>query len=98
MVYYDYRRLGITGRLAMKTISLKLPGGLHAKLDRAAKQRRQSKSSVVREALEDFLNSKGRSNPERKLSALQLAGDLVGCVSGPGDLSTNLKYLEGFGN
>jgi hypothetical protein len=31
------------------------------------------------------------------ISALDLAGDLVGSCEGPGDLSTNPKYLEGFG-
>ncbi len=31
-------------------------------------------------------------------NALEVAGDLVGCVSsGIGDLSTNKKHLEGFG-
>jgi hypothetical protein len=30
-------------------------------------------------------------------SALELAGDLVGCVEGPGDLTTNPKYMEGYG-
>lgn len=30
-------------------------------------------------------------------SALEAAGDLVGCVEGPEDLSTNKKYMEGFG-
>jgi len=30
-------------------------------------------------------------------SALELAGDLVGCVEGPGDLSTNPKYMEDYG-
>jgi metal-responsive CopG/Arc/MetJ family transcriptional regulator len=81
----------------MKTISLKLPVGLHAKLERAAKQGNQSKSTVVRAALEQFLSSEPRSSSKRTVSALELAGDLVGCVAGPGDLSTNPKYLEGFG-
>jgi Arc/MetJ-type ribon-helix-helix transcriptional regulator len=81
----------------MKTISLKLPAGLHAKLDRAAKQRKQSKSDVVRTALEHFLNGKPPAKSRRVLSALELAGDLVGCAEGPGDLSTNPKYMEGFG-
>ena len=75
----------------MKTISLKLPAALSVKLERAAKQRGQSKSEVVRVALEHFLKG------ERPLSALDLAGDLVGCGVGPGDLSTNPKYMEGFG-
>ena len=30
-------------------------------------------------------------------SALELAGDLVGCVEGPGDLTTNPKYMEDYG-
>ena len=32
-----------------------------------------------------------------KLRALELAGNLIGRVAGPGDLSTNPKYFEGFG-
>jgi Arc/MetJ-type ribon-helix-helix transcriptional regulator len=81
----------------MKTISLKLPAGLHAKLDRAAKQRKQSKSDVVRAALEQFLNGEQASESARPISALELAGEWVGCAEGPGDLSTNTKYMEGFG-
>ena len=34
------------------------------------------------------------SNPQ---SALETAGDLVGCVEGPSDLSTNKAYMAGFG-
>ena len=79
----------------MKTISLKLPEDLNAKLNRAAKQRDQTKSEVVREALEQFLN--GQRKSKNFVSALELAGDLVGCCEGPGDLSTNPKYMEGFG-
>jgi metal-responsive CopG/Arc/MetJ family transcriptional regulator len=75
----------------MKTLSLKLPLSLSVKLERAAQERGQSKSEVVRTALEQFLKA------ERPMSALELAGNLVGCGEGPGDLSTNPKYLEGFG-
>ena len=46
---------------------------------------------MVRAALEEYLNG------ERPVSAGELAGDLVGSGEGPGDLSTNPKYLEGFG-
>ncbi len=31
------------------------------------------------------------------MSALDVSRDLVGCVEGPGDLSTNPKYMESFG-
>ena len=79
----------------MKTFSVKLPPRLSAQLTRAARQRGQSKSAVVRAALEQFLNGEGAG--QRPLSALDLAGDLVGCAEGPGDLSTNPKYMEGFG-
>jgi predicted transcriptional regulator len=72
----------ITEALAMKTISLKLPGGLHTKLDRAAKQRKQTKSDVVRAALEQFLNGAQASESARPTSALELAGEWVGCWTG----------------
>jgi hypothetical protein len=81
----------------MKTISLKLPVRLHARLDRAARKRKQSKSDVVRAALEQFLNGQQRPRTPPGVSALELAGDLVGCAEGPGDLSTNPKYMEGYG-
>lgn len=49
----------------------------------------------------EFLKSKRQASlpePERQMSALELAGDLVGCLEGgPPDLSTNPKYMEGFG-
>jgi Arc/MetJ-type ribon-helix-helix transcriptional regulator len=79
----------------MKTISLKLPDGLNAKLNRVAKERDLSKSEVVREALEQFFN--GHATARTPLSALDLARDLAGCLEGPGELSTNPKYMEGFG-
>jgi metal-responsive CopG/Arc/MetJ family transcriptional regulator len=79
----------------MKTVSLKLPAALSAKLDRAAKKRGQTKSEILRAALEQFLN--GERSGRRPMSALELAGDLVGCAEGPVDLSTNPRYMEGFG-
>ena len=32
-----------------------------------------------------------------EMNALELAGDLVGCVEGPEDLATNKEYFQGFG-
>jgi len=78
----------------MKTISLKLADGLHAKLQRLARSRKQTKSDIVREALAQLLNG---SSPAKPVSALDLARDLAGCLEGPGDLSTNPKYMEGYG-
>jgi predicted transcriptional regulator len=80
--------------LNVKTISLKLPEGLHAKLDHAARQTKQSKSDVVRIALERFLN--GALEPPAGTMS-EAAREWIGCVDGPGDLSTNPKYLDDFG-
>ena len=56
-----------------------------------AKKRGLTKSEVVRAALKQFLSD------ERPMSALKLAGDLVGRGEGPGDLSTNPEYMETYG-
>jgi hypothetical protein len=78
----------------MKTISLKLTEDLHRQLERTARERGQSKSEIVRAALEQFLNG-ARTIPPG--SALDAAKPWIGCVEGPGDLATNPKYMEGFG-
>lgn len=78
----------------MKTLSVKLPDALDAKLTAIAQQRGTSKSEVVREALEVLLV---RKRSFRKASALALAKDLAGCVAGPGDLSVNKDYLKDYG-
>lgn len=78
----------------MKTLSLKLPDELDAKLAAAAKRVRTSKSEVARQALDAYLNGGGR---EQKGTFLELAGDLIGCLEGPGDLSHNADYLRDFG-
>lgn len=76
----------------MKTLSLKLPDALEAKLRELARQRRMSRSAVVREALARFL-----SRHASAYSFLALAQDLAGCVEGPADLSLNKSYLRGYG-
>ena len=79
----------------MKTISLKLPRTLDAKLSAVAKRQGATKSAIVREALESYLNGdRTRFQP----SFAELAKDFIGCVEGaPPDLSYNKKYLKGFG-
>ena len=74
----------------MKSLSLRLPDSLDASLARVARRRRTNKSAVAREALDVFLN--GRRG--RRLSALDLAGDLVGCLEGPARLATKPKHVE----
>ena len=78
----------------MKNLSLKLPDELHAKLVHASQQRGAAKSDVVRDALEAYFA--GAQNGGT-VSCADLAGDLIGSVSGPADLATNPKHLRSYG-
>lgn len=79
----------------MTTLSLKVPGDLAARLDAAAREARVSRSALCREALEKRLK-KVRA-PRRSL--FERSKDLCGSGdSGVGDLSSNKKYLDGFGS
>ncbi len=78
----------------MKTLSLKLPPELDAKLTTAARQSHTTKSELVRKALEAYLSG---ASTLQKGSFLDLAGDLIGCVEGPGDLSHNPDHMKDFG-
>jgi hypothetical protein len=87
------RRMGITLR-GMTTISLKLPEPLADRLAAEARSRRKPKSALVREFIETGLSGAvGRKRP----SFHALAKDKSARFSGPRDLATNLKHIEGFG-
>jgi hypothetical protein len=50
----------------------------------------------------EFLQTKAKSeklipSKESEISFLDAAREFIGCVEGPGDLSTNPKYMEGYG-
>ena len=79
----------------MKTISLRIPDSLDSRLEALARRSGQSKSDVVRAALEEHLKNGTR---KRTMSAYDLVADLVGCIDeGPEDLASNKKYMEGYG-
>lgn len=79
----------------MQTISLKLPDDLLAELDREAKARGVTKSSLVRESLEKALRQPSQGGAA---SCYDLAVDLAGSLKGlPRDLAENPKYMDGFG-
>ena len=79
----------------MRTISLKLPDSLLARLEKESRLRRTNKSALVRTALERELSPK---KAKRKPSCFDLARDLAGSIKGlPKDIATNPKYMEGFG-
>ena len=75
----------------MKTLTMKLPDAILAWLENEARRVNRPKSAVVREVLQQHQHQQRRS-------ALDLAGELCGCVeSGLHDLSHNKKHLKGFG-
>ena len=79
----------------MTTITCKIPEKLNAELEAIARRRRTSKSVILREALESKTKASTRSS---KPTAHDLVKHLCGTLRGlPKDLSTNPKYMEGFG-
>ncbi|NEX15195.1 MAG: hypothetical protein C1943_00820 [Halochromatium sp.] len=78
----------------MKTLSLKLPEAVDNQISAIARQQRSNKSEVVRSALDAYLADRSVS---QQGSALDLAGDLVGTLEGPDDLSSESKYMQGYG-
>jgi Ribbon-helix-helix protein, copG family len=79
----------------MRTVSLKVPDELLAQLTKTARQRRVTKSDLIRESLEKGLYEEPVA---RTTSCLDLARDLTGTAKGmPKDLADNPKYMEGFG-
>lgn len=81
----------------MKPRSLKLSSTLEASLTTYASARGTSASSVVREALEAYLDLAQGGAPRAALSFTARAADLAGCVGGPADLSTNAAHLDTYG-
>jgi predicted transcriptional regulator len=74
----------------MRTVSFKLTAELVETLYELARRRGSSRSAVLREALEAL-------GKDRSRSVTALAGEIVGSVEGPGDLSTNPKHMADFG-
>ena len=79
----------------MRPISIKLPKHLEALLDELARTRGLSRSAVVREALKAYAASSAAGPIVG--SVTESAGELVGALDGPRDLSTASKHMRGFG-
>jgi Arc/MetJ-type ribon-helix-helix transcriptional regulator len=78
----------------MNMLTLKLSDELNAQLALVAKRNHKTKSDVVRQALEAYLNGVGKAG---KGTIADLAADLIGSLEGPGDLSHNPQYMDDFG-
>jgi len=78
----------------MKTITVRLPEGLAAEIETESRNRRRSKSDIIRERLQHA--PAGRPRPD---AGLQAIADLIGSVDGlPADLSARKKhYLRATG-
>ena len=82
--------------MPVNTLTVKIPPGLDEALARASAREHVNKSELVRRALDAYIRQAERTQPF--LSALDQAGDLVGCFrGGPADLSSNPEHLAGFG-
>lgn len=80
----------------MNTLTIKIPPALEQDLLDFSKQTHLSKSELVRRALTAFMAQRASTQP--LVSALDQAGDVVGCFAGsPPDLSCNPTYMKDFG-
>jgi hypothetical protein len=74
----------------MRVVTVKLSKELDEMVTALARRRRTSRSEILREAIASF-----GASPMR--SVTDAAGDLVGSIRGPSDLSTDPRHLAGFG-
>ncbi len=73
-------------------MSLKLPDDLLQEVEEEARRTGLTKSQVIRHLLEKGFKHKRKA--KSPVTCADLAGDLIGSLNGPPDLSTNRRYLE----
>lgn len=80
----------------MNTLTIKISDELQTQIEEASRRTHLTKSELVRRALTAYMARKVVDG--RGASALEQAGDLVGCFKGgPKDLASNPKHMESFG-
>jgi Ribbon-helix-helix protein, copG family len=80
----------------MITLTFKVPPALEQEIKQASHREKVSRSELVRRAVAVYV----ARTPKQDVfvSALEQAGDLVGCFEGgPKDLASNPKHMKGFG-
>ncbi len=81
----------------MSTLTIKVPPELEQQIARASHGEQISKSELVRRAIVAYVSRRSGSAPAF-VSALDQAGDLVGCFEGgPKDLASHPKHMKDFG-
>jgi len=79
----------------MRAISIRLPEPLNTRLRIMADKRGITEEAIVLDALQNHL---AKLEEETPVTAYDLAKEYIGVVEGgPPDLSTNKKYMEGYG-
>jgi hypothetical protein len=78
----------------MATITLKLSEQLNNQIRVLAEKEKTTTSAIVRKALEEYI---ARGPAEFEGSFMDLTRDILGVFEGPGDLSTNKRYLKDYG-
>ncbi len=80
----------------MNTITVKISDQLEQQIELATAREHLSKSELIRRAITAYILQRETGTPF--VSALEQAGDLVGCFdNGPRDLSSNPEHLSEFG-
>jgi predicted transcriptional regulator len=74
----------------LKVLTVKVSATLSAKIARLARKRGVTQSEVVREALE-------RLSGLERLTFGEAAAEFIGAARGPGDLTTNPRYMDDYG-
>jgi len=81
--------------MASNRITVRVPQALTVRLRDCSRAKGTTESELVREALENYL---GHSGGERSAYDLAEEAGIIGPArNGPRDLSTNKRYLKGFG-
>lgn len=81
--------------MASDRITIRISKALQARLRARSRAKGQTPSDVIRVALEVYLSANGEGGSA--FEAAEAAG-VIGCAGrAPRDLSTNPRYLEGFG-
>ncbi len=82
----------------MTTLTIEISETLDKQVSVVEKRSKLSKEKLAARVLQDFINRQTK-NGSSKQTVADLAGHLFGAidVDAPTDVSTNKKYLEGFG-
>jgi len=82
----------------MTTLTIEISETLDGQFSDIAKREKLSKEKLAARALEDFIHRQAKNGASKKTVG-DIAGHLFGAIDAdaPEDVSTNKKYLEGFG-